>query len=358
MRISSSRLLPYRLPLRQAWRTHLGTITERLGWIVELTTDDGCRGYGDCAPLPAAGTESDDLAQAWLQQQLPGLVGQAAAEALDALALPTATPAARHALETALLDLVSNSEALSLRRWLSPRAVDRLAVNGSAGPLDAHTRERCLTLVAQGFSVLKLKVGLADVKQELLQLQALCRLLPAGIRLRLDANGAWSLSEAQRFLEGVAGLAIESLEEPLAKPDLQALRWLQAMSRIALALDESLPRLPRERLLSQPPVRRLILKPTLLGGLRPALALAEQAARAGMETLVTSTLESALGLQAAAQLAAALPRSGRALAQGLATGSWFTRDLAHGLAIEQGEMRLPDTPGLGIRLKPEFFDKE
>jgi L-alanine-DL-glutamate epimerase-like enolase superfamily enzyme len=77
-----------------------------------------------------------------------------------------------------------------------------------------------------------------------------------------------------------------------------------------------------------------------------------------VEALVTSTLESALGLQAAAQLAAALPRSARPLAQGLATGSWFTRDLANGIPIRQGEMRLPDTPGLGIQLKSEFVAKE
>jgi o-succinylbenzoate synthase len=346
--------LSYRLLLRQAWHTHLGRLTERHGWIVELTTRDGSRGYGDCAPLPAAGSESAELAHAWLQQQLPTTLGQSPDGVLATLALPTATPAARHALETALLDLLSQNEGLSLRHRLSVEAVDRLLINGSAGPLDAQSGERCFALIAQGFSVLKLKVGLAAVGQELSLLQGLCRQLPPQIRLRLDANGAWGLDEAKLFLDGVAGLAIESLEEPLAEPDLQTLGLLQEQTRIALALDESLSLFPRERLLSRPPVRRLILKPTVLGGLLPALSLAKQAARAGMETLVTSTLESALGLQAAAQLAAALPRTVPLLAQGLATGGWFTNDLASGIAIEQGEMRLPDTPGLGVRLQEEF----
>jgi o-succinylbenzoate synthase len=335
-------------------------LNERTGWIIELTAADGTLGYGDCAPLPPAGTESAAKAHAWLQRQLADLTGQTAAEVLSALSLLSPAPAARHALESALLDLLSRAAGLSLRRWLSPQATDRLAVNASAGALDAQAGQRCAALIEQGFSVIKLKVGLAAMEQELQWLQTLCRGLPARLSLRLDANGAWSLSEARLFLDRVAGQAIESLEEPLARPHLEALRSLQETTPIALALDESLPRFPADELLSQAPVRRLILKPTVLGGLRPALALAEQAALAGIQTLVTSTLESALGVLAAAQLAAALPGTGKALAQGLATGSWFISDLADGLPIEQGQVRLPDTPGLGLGLnrKANSMEKE
>jgi o-succinylbenzoate synthase len=358
MHIHTSRLLPYRLPFRQAWRTSRGILTQRRGWIIELTTNDGRQGYGECAPLPVAGTESADRAHAWLLQHLPAMQYQTVEEAAGSLPALTDAPAARHALETALLDLLSQAAGVSLRRWLSPKAVDRLAVNGSAGPLDEQAPRRCAQLIDQGFSVLKLKVGLVEVGRELRWLEQLCRQLPEQISLRLDANGAWSMTDAQRFLEGIEELAIESLEEPLAQPDLEQLRALQGMTRIALALDESLPGFPPERLWQEPPVRRLILKPTVLGGVRPALALAEQAAQAGMESLVTSTLESALGVQAAAQLAAALPPAERHLAQGLATSEWFKQDLAEGLAVTNGQLSLPAAPGLGIRLKSEFIAKE
>ena len=358
MRIRSCRLLPYRLPLKRPWRTQRGVLSERSGWILELTTEDGRQGYGDCAPLPAAGTESAEKAHAWLSRYLPTLPGRRLADVIVSLPLPTQTPAARHALESALLDLLSQLAGVPLRRRLSPDAVDCLPVNGSAGTLDEQALDRCLELTEQGFRILKLKVGLTTVDQEIRQLQQLCRRLPGRISLRLDANGAWSPSEAQRFLDEIAGLAIESLEEPLAEPTHAGLLRLQNATRIALALDESLARFPRARLLKEPPVARLILKPTVLGGILPALNLAVQAAKAGLQTLVTSTLESALGLQAAAQLAAALPRSTAPLAQGLATGSWFECDLAEVPGVVQGQMGLPDRPGLGIRLKPEFVDKE
>lgn len=358
MHIRASRLLAYRLPFKQTWRTSRGILTQRHGWIIELTTDEGRQGYGDCAPLPLAGTESAQHAHARLLQRLPAMQDQPVEEAAETLPALTDAPAARHALETALLDLLSQAAGVSLRRWLSPQAVDCLAVNGSAGPLDEQAPRRCAQLIEQGFNVLKLKVGLAEAARELRWLEQLCRRLPEQVSLRLDANGAWSMGEAQRFLEGIEGLAIESLEEPLALPRLEQLQALQGMTRIALALDESLPGFLPERLWQQPPVRRLILKPTVLGGVRPALALAEQAAQAGMQTLVTSTLESAVGVLAAAQLAAALPPADRPLAQGLATGNWFKQDLAEGLALANGQLPLPATPGLGIRLKSAFIAKE
>ena len=350
MIIQACRLLPYHLPFRQAWQTNRGVLKERGGWILELTTVDGRRGYGDCAPLVAAGTETAADAHSWLTGRLPALQDQGPYELIKGLSQPTKTPAARHALETALLDLISQSDGLSLRRWLSPRATDRIAVNGSAGVLEQNAAERCSKLLEQGFTTLKLKVGLARVTQELRWLEQLCGQLPAHIRLRLDANGAWSMTQAQEFLRNLPETAIESLEEPLSEPLPERLAMLQGMTRIALALDESLTGFPLEQLLEHPPVRRLILKPTVLGGLLPSRDLARRAVQAGLEVLVTSTLESALGIQAAAQLAAAIDPTDGPLAHGLATSDWFSANLAETPAISNGQLLLPDVPGLGIRL--------
>ncbi len=110
----------------------------------------------------------------------------------------TRNPAARHALETALLDLISQAEHLSLRRWLSPTAGNEVAVNGSGGVLDEQVAERVNDLVHQGYQTVKLKVGLAGVEGEIGLLQQLSSEMPADIRLRLDANGAWSRTGSQR----------------------------------------------------------------------------------------------------------------------------------------------------------------
>ena len=130
MIIDRCRLRAYALPLRHVWQTNRGTIRQRAGWIVELCTDNGLQGCGDCAPLPAAGTETQLQAETWLTERLAQLKNLSPIDALERLPQPAGTPAARHALETALLDLISQAENLSLREWLSPTAVDEIAVNG------------------------------------------------------------------------------------------------------------------------------------------------------------------------------------------------------------------------------------
>jgi o-succinylbenzoate synthase len=257
---------------------------------------------------------------------------------------PITAPAADCAVECALLDLLAQRRGLPLRRLLCPQATDRIAVNAMLGPLDALTVAAVEQALAAGFRVLKLKVGIAPPDAELAHIEAAAAALPADGRLRLDANGAWDRPAAAAWIERLAGLPIDCLEEPLAAPDDASLAKLQDQASFSLALDESLTRRPSidpGRL----PVRRLVLKPATLGGLRRALRLAGQARAAGREVVVTGLVESAAGLWATAQLAAA---TASPLAHGLATADWLAADLGMVPAIERGMLLLPGTTGSGF----------
>lgn len=343
-RVVTTRLLAYRLVLREPWVWRGGQRETRAGWLVEVGTDDGRLGRGDCAPWPDAERES---AGQWLRSALEGLHGTAPTEALTALPAD-APPAARFALETALLDLRAQIAGLPLRRLLDPAAADAIAVNAAAGALDAAAPARCLDAVRQGYSVIKLKLALASPARELAQLEALAACLPAGARLRLDANRGWGLSEAHQVIEATRKLPVESLEEPLAEPTLGDLHALQRQASYPLAIDESLPALVPGAVIARQPVSRLVLKPALLGGLRATLALARAAQAAGLECVVTSVVESIVGVTATAQLAAAVDRGRQRLAHGLATSGWLLRDLGPPLPYAGGELHLPAAPGLGL----------
>jgi len=167
------------------------------------------------------------------------------------------------------------------------------------------------------------------------------------VSLRLDANGAWDGRTAAGFIDGCAALPVESLEEPLALPDPQALARLQAAAPFPLAADESLPRLGLTALAEAGSVRRLVLKPPVLGGLRPSLAIARRARTAGLECVVTTLVESAVGGWTAANLAAAVDPEAR-LHHGLATGGWLAQDVAPAPTPAAGWLTLPETPGLGL----------
>lgn len=352
MRLAAARLRPYALPLRAPWRTAAGTLSVREGWLLRLETEDGRHGYGDCAPLPAAGTETAARAAAALAGHLRRLAGKPVDAALREL-LPDACPAARCAVECALLDLAAQAADTPLADFLrGAPCARRIAVNAALGDLIRVGEPAVHAACAEGYRVIKVKVGCAPVDAEIARLAELAALLPQGIRLRLDANRAWSAQDAARFVAAAQDLPIDLLEEPLADPQpaalAPALAQLQADCRFPLALDESGPRDVDDAFFAAPPVRRLVLKPPRLGGLRPALAIARRAAEtgvSGVDCVVTSTLESACGVLAAAHLAAAL---GNDLAHGLATSAWLTENTGLPPALDGAWIELPAGAGLGF----------
>jgi L-alanine-DL-glutamate epimerase-like enolase superfamily enzyme len=339
VRIRASRIIPYHLPLRAEWASAQGGFTTRHGWLLRLETDAGLTGWGDCAPLPAhdARKELEALARA-----LTGMGMEAARHCL----LPARLhPAVRCAADVALGDLAAQQAGQPLACWLALDAAQRVRCNAALGALDAGTLPRALAAIAEGFEVLKLKVGMAPVEHELAMLRRLSADLPAGIALRLDANRAWNMADARRFIAGMADLPLDMLEEPLAQPGLTGLATLQAQTAIPLALDESLPDLNLERVLSAAPVQRLVLKPMLLGGLQIALETAQRARKAGMACVVTTSVDSAAGTLAALHLAAALNNG---LHHGLATSSWLKQDVGCAPRPERGALIVGIRPGLGF----------
>lgn len=313
MRIVAADWLPYRLPFRRPWQSARGLLSERSGALLRLRTADGLSGWGDAAPLPEFG------------------ISKAAAR--------------EFAEECAQLDLAAQGAGKDLASWLSGEApVASVAVNAVLGAIFSVDAEQIADAVAAGFSIIKLKAGLQPVADEILQLQHLSRALPPGVRWRLDANGAWSLAQAQQFISACQDLPVEGLEEPLRAPDHEKLRALQAAAPFPLAIDESL-QLIDHHFWQAPPVRRLTLKPARCGGLLASIALALQARACGLECIVTSSLESACGLTACAQLAAAIAPQGT---HGLATGAWFTHDTGTAPRITDGRLYLPRQSGLGF----------
>ena len=309
MKIIAADWLPYRLPLKRPWQTAQGLISERQGALLRLKTNDGLIGWGDAAPLPEfaiSQTLAEDFAE-----------------------------------ECAHFDLAAQRAGLSLATYLSGEpAPATLAVNAVLGPISELTAGD----PPAGFTIIKLKVGIHPVDEEIRRLQQLSADLPQGVRWRLDANCAWSFSDAMTFISACRELPVEGLEEPLAEPDHVTLASLQKLSPFPLAIDESI-HLLDAAFWQNPPLRRLVIKPARCGGLLASLDLALRARQASLEVVVTSSLESACGLLACAQLAAAIaPRS----THGLAANHWFTEDTGALPAIENGELALPQKPGLGF----------
>ncbi len=349
--IARVQVIAYQLRLRRSWRFARGIYRLRYGWLVRLESNEGVCGYGDCAPVPEMGTENLSVAERQLRRGANACIGFTPHIALLKLDNWNNAPAARCALETALVDLIARRVGLPVARWLSHHPTDSVKLNAMLGELDDSVEARAKQAIEEGFTVLKIKLGVKPVAEEKIRLINLVALIPAGVKLRLDVNGGWNETELQQMLPVLCELPVESLEEPLANPKPNSLRHFQAMVPWPLALDESLPTCKHKlfNLLENPPVQRIVLKPMLLGGMIPALKLARRSQRVGLESVVTTTVDSAVGVWAALQLAAALDNPNAV--HGLNTGSWLIDDIGDGPIQHEGCMQLSDEPGLGFRMQ-------
>lgn len=313
MNIVAADWLPYRLPFRRPWRTATAVLESRSGRLLRLTADDGRIGWGDCAPLPEFGI-GEDSAQAFAE-------------------------------ECAYLDLAAQAAGRPLNAWLSDRpASPRIAVNAALGAICEVSPAMLADAAGAGYAVVKLKAGVDRMAEEIAALRRLTASAGGSLRFRLDANGAWDFADAAAFIAGCANLPVEGLEEPLHAPERQALARLQQQAAFPLAIDESLPLFGAD-FFRHPCVRRLVLKPARHGGLLAAMELALRARAVGIEVVVTSALESACGLLACAQLAAAVAPEG---IHGLATGDCFSEDTGAPPSIVGGRLQLPAGNGIGF----------
>ena len=181
-------------------------------------------------------------------------------------------------------------------------------VNVTVPAVDPETAHRIVT--ASGCATAKVKVaerGQVFADDEARVEAVRDALGPAG-RVRVDVNGAWTVDEAVPRLRRLARFALEYAEQPCATTEeLADLRRRLARSGIAvpIAADESIRRSgDPERVVALNAADIAVLKVQPLGGVRRCLELAE---RLGLPVVVSSALESSVGLRAGLALAAALP---------------------------------------------------
>ena len=160
--------------------------------------------------------------------------------------------------------------------------------------------------------------------------------------LQVDANTAWSPADAVRVLREIEPLGIELVEQPVARGDLDGLRWVRERVGIPVYADESCHHLSDVAAVAGR-VDGINLKIMKTGGIREMVRMIHAARAHGLRILLGSMVESSLALSAAAQLAP--------LADYLdLDGHWLLReDPFDGAPGELGRITLSDRPGLGVR---------
>ncbi len=332
----------FSLPLESPLETAHGPIERREGFLVRLS-DGEAVGYGEATPLPGW-TESLEACERGLEQASDSLSSEGVTAAIDAV---DDCVAARHGVTLAVADLRSSRESTPLYQYLSTDSlVGRVPVNATIS--DGSSRETAdavETAVSRGFDCCKLKVGVRSVEADIERVRRARAAAGPDIELRADANGAWTIEEAESAIEGFADGGVSILEQPLPAGALEGHAALRGRG-VDIGLDEGLLEHGVDSICEAGAADAIVLKPMALGGLDITQQVAAWLGELEITPIVTTTIDAVVARTGAVHLAAAIPDLP---ACGLATGELLAEDLARDpVLFESGSAVIPQAKGLGV----------
>lgn len=332
-----------------------------------LRDDNGNTGFGEASPLVGHSPDTLDESKTALSSYL-ATIAPKPNPSIDPLTLPTATtiptaaenhietvsdvarvsnqipkrfPAARFALETALLDLWAQKKSVPLWKLFTstPRAIQ---VNGLLSK--SHFTSHATQMYNDGIRVFKIKLGAKNEhKAELDRLQWLRNQFGDTVEIRLDANEGIPPDLIVERMNALAAVSPSFIEEPTVFNSYFPPEPLP----FPFAADESLTHSPNiEPLLNRRDCSTFVCKPSLLGGFFRVFELADLARQNHKQVIVTHMFESLPGFLATVHLAIAVNTYAPC---GLFPHFGLGNQRTHStFTITNGSLSLADAPGLGI----------
>ena len=364
MRIERVQVQPVRA--RRVYRTRIATspaVEESLCYLVRIEATGGLVGVGEISDVPDTFPGHREIA-AVLEAVLTGRdpyryeeIGEAlgtarlvAARLLDARHKGARLSLLTCGVETALLDLVARAAGRPVHDLFGAKRRESVQVSWvayirEAGALPAEIEEK----LRQGFTAFKLKVGL-NIEEDVERVRVFRAVAGDDAHLKLDANGAWTPDEALANLRRLEKYGIAGIETPVPRDDVEGMARVRRESGIPL-IEHVNDVLYALSLLRAGAADVFNISTVGCGGIAPARTVAALAAGAGVPILLGSTVE--LGVGTAAQLHLAASIAGLSWPSDLIGPLLYTDDvIQEPWQWENGRLRVPEGPGLGVTLKP------
>jgi o-succinylbenzoate synthase len=345
MQITSASIQHHTLQFRFEAGTSRGTLKEKDTWYLKLFSDNHLIGIGEAGPLKGLSIEPLDQMEIELERVCEQLIGMQIPESMEIAfeiaqdVSPDGFPSIRFAVETALLDVMHGGKKLIFDTpfyWGKERIpINGLIWMGSEEFMQQQIHEKMVS----GFDCIKMKIGAIDFETELKLLKSIrAQYSPNEITLRVDANGAFAPEEVISKLTQLAALDLHSIEQPIKAGQIKEMTKLCDATPLPIALDEELIGVnayeDKLKLLKQIQPQYIILKPSLIGGIKSTLEWIKIAELMNTGWWMTSMLESNIGLNAICQLASYLKVK---MPQGLGTGQLYHNNIASPISIDNGE---------------------
>ncbi len=249
-------------------------------------------------------------------------------------------PSIQFGVEMAFLSLESNNPfelfPSQFTKSNKTMVINGLVWMGQEQEMKAQIEEK----LALGFNCIKLKIGAIDFDKELALLAFIRRNFDEKtIEIRVDANGAFDVSNAKDKLIQLSEYKIHSIEQPIKKNQHDNMAELCKSGILPIALDEELIGVfslkQKLKVIQSIKPQYIILKPSLVGGFKGTLEWIKIAEENNVGWWITSALESNIGLNAITQFTFTLNNS---MPQGLGTGGLYTNNFESPLYIKKGSI--------------------
>lgn len=321
-----------------------GTQTTTENVVVRLSDGDHV-GLGAAAPSAYYGETADTI-----EAVIPALLDVIPDDPLDLQGARAAmaaavgrNPAAKAGVEIALHDLAAKRLGVPLYRLLGLDPSRTVTSSYTLGLDDTGTmREKARDAVDRGFTVLKVKLGTNRDRE----IVAAVREAAPDVRLRVDANEAWTPSQAVTHCHALADHDVEFVEQPVPSSTPEGLKHVHERSPLPIAADESCVTLADvPRIADRADIANLKLMKC--GGIREAVRMTHAARAHGLEVMLGCMIESNAAIAAGMQLAPLLDYVDL-------DGSMLLADDPYaGIDAPGGEVALRhvDSPGTGANLR-------
>lgn len=351
MNIRSIKLSLIKMPLKQPFTTHLGTVTEREAIIVEVEGKDGVSGFGEGVAFSSPWYTEETVQTSWhvLKEFIIPLLKENGISHPDcALALFSSirrNQMAKAAIETALWDLQAKREGKSLSKLLGG-TVDTIpsgVVVGNPNLPAAITQIE--SYLEKGYNRVKVKIS---PKNDIEYIAGIRKKFP-DLLLMADANSAYTLEDAKR-LKALDEYGLLMIEQPLDYDDIVDHAKLQSQISTPVCLDESIVTFNDARKAVELGSCKVInIKIGRVGGLGEAKRIHDFCADKGIPVWAGGMIE--FGISRAHNLAlASLPGF---TIPGDISGSdhyWEEDIIEPEIKVQGGSIILPDRPGIGFEL--------
>lgn len=359
LKITSVDIYKADIEFHEPFRIAIMEITDAQSLFIKINTNENMYGLGEANPTSGITGETQSINLAGAVDLAKLILGKDPLDIenrmreIDRYLIHNST--VRSAFDIALYDLLGKVAGLPLYAVLGggKRIFWTDNTIGIADP--DYMAKKAKDYKNRGFQAIKVKLGTTR-DQDVERIRKIRKAVGDDIPIRIDANQGWDYKTAVTTLQALESYGIEYCEQPIACWDYENMRRIRENTSIAIMADESLfDHHDAFKLASMGCCDYFNIKLAKAGGIHTGLRINDIAEGAGIHCMVGCMTETRLGLSAAAHLVSARPNIHYADLDGYL----FQKidPIIGGAQYDVGEITVPDTPGHGADVDPDFLKK-